>query len=505
MPSRGPLRGALPDGTDYSVELELHRGERVTGISAAIVYELPDGTRPVVGITTFSYNWEASLFGESFAIEAGDWIVRVQPYSEFAARVGVDPIRLLEESVTAREVGGLPVLELAPPLGWGDDDELPLQMEVMYETVSIQRGCGELAVACSQTGAVQVIPLDRLVAPAPEWDGGDVWIGSSAPRPPTNPTYLDPGPLAPRGNHDVLWTGSEMIVWGGSLRDSPAHLVDGAALDPETSTWRVLPSPPLEPTQPTRAVWAGDELVVISPEATVGYDPSTDTWRQVAEGANPPLDRGFVAWTGERVVVWRADVRELDPVSGTWTVLPDTGWGMSRMWENAMVVFDDSILLTRLAPGMCEGREFIYWTGSEWQGLPPAATASLEYADCAGPHQIAAVPGGLLIWEDRLHPTLRYHADDNAWVEAETTPLHGSEGAGGALGIDDRNLVPDYGRGAIYDGGTGDWTPVVLPGDGHDLEMVWTGSEVLMWGATCCYGAGAVEFTIDAWRWTPPG
>lgn len=68
----------------------------------------------------------------------------------------------------------------------------------------------------------------------------------------------------------------------------------------------------------------------------------------------------------------------------------------------------------------------------------------------------------------------------------------------------DRILVPQYPTGAIFDPATSAWTLVDLPGHGHDADMVWTGEEILMWGATCCYGATDPTFRIDAWRWTPP-
>jgi len=46
-----------------------------------------------------------------------------------------------------------------------------------------------------------------------------------------------------RSGHLAVWTGDEMIVWGGYLTAYNRERNDGAgaAYDPETDTWRKLP------------------------------------------------------------------------------------------------------------------------------------------------------------------------------------------------------------------------------------------------------------------------
>ena len=58
-------------------------------------------------------------------------------------------------------------------------DEIPNQMLVFYETFAVLRGCGDLALACSSTGSIQVLPAYRVVSPAPDFpDGVSVSIES---------------------------------------------------------------------------------------------------------------------------------------------------------------------------------------------------------------------------------------------------------------------------------------------------------------------------------------
>src|ERR687892_1566238 len=66
-------------------------------------------------------------------------------------------------------------------------------------------------------------------------------------------TPVPPAPISPRGFHAAVWTGSEMVVWGGS--SAGRLFAHGAAYDPASSTWRGLPPPP--PSGPAGAGGAG--------------------------------------------------------------------------------------------------------------------------------------------------------------------------------------------------------------------------------------------------------
>ena len=71
------------------------------------------------------------------------------------------------------------------------------------------------------------------------------------------------GPLAPRSNHSMVWTGRELLVWGGVANGIGGRfLADGAALDPATGAWTPLPSAPIRGRDRHAAVWTGQELLV---------------------------------------------------------------------------------------------------------------------------------------------------------------------------------------------------------------------------------------------------
>jgi hypothetical protein len=67
-----------------------------------------------------------------------------------------------------------------------------------------------------------------------------------------------------RGGHTVVWTGTEMIVWGGVWPDGAPPLDDGSRYDPVADNWR--PTSTLPPVPQGRfnhtAVWTGSEMIV---------------------------------------------------------------------------------------------------------------------------------------------------------------------------------------------------------------------------------------------------
>ena len=68
----------------------------------------------------------------------------------------------------------------------------------------------------------------------------------------------------PRLGAVVIWTGRELIVWGGSGGSAKAPVLygDGASYDPMTNTWHMLAPSPLSPRSYASAVWTGKELVI---------------------------------------------------------------------------------------------------------------------------------------------------------------------------------------------------------------------------------------------------
>ncbi len=152
------------------------------------------------------------------------------------------------------------------------------------------------------------------------WGGLDYVVGALDDGARYSPTTDSWSPMntagapTPRSSHTAVWTGTEMIVWGG-LKAYESPLGDGAVYDPMTDQWRPIsmigaPSPRYKHS----AVWTGSELVVWGGQTSYTakplgdggrYNPKTDTWTSIAMTDAPtPRAQHTAVWTGTKMVVW---------------------------------------------------------------------------------------------------------------------------------------------------------------------------------------------------------
>ena len=123
-----------------------------------------------------------------------------------------------------------------------------------------------------------------------------------------------------RSYHTAVWTGTRMIVWGGqeSKGSGLTGLTNtGGIYDPLSDTWQ----PTSTSDAPTgrenyRAIWTGTEMVVWGGYDIVNtnlvalntggrYDPLTDNWRATSTSDAPSGRYSFSAvWSGTNVLIW---------------------------------------------------------------------------------------------------------------------------------------------------------------------------------------------------------
>jgi len=120
---------------------------------------------------------------------------------------------------------------------------------------------------------------------------------------------------SPRADHTAVWTGSEMIVWGGAFFDGNYHnLNTGGRYNPSTNSWTATSTTNAPSGRGIHAaVWTGGEMIVWggvddnqNPVNTGGsYDPGTDSWTATST-TNAPTGRFFhtAVWTGSEMIVW---------------------------------------------------------------------------------------------------------------------------------------------------------------------------------------------------------
>jgi N-acetylneuraminic acid mutarotase len=122
----------------------------------------------------------------------------------------------------------------------------------------------------------------------------------------------DGAPTA-RSYHTAVWTGSEMIVWGGYQQD--AAVAAGGIYDPSTDSWRPLDEGLKNSPKPRighSVLWSGKEMIVWGGSDGHGkylgdgfrYDIKKNRWRKISKKGSPD-DRELhtALWTGEAMVI----------------------------------------------------------------------------------------------------------------------------------------------------------------------------------------------------------
>lgn len=219
--------------------------------------------------------------------------------------------------------------------GWSDTS-------VHLGTGSLYDPIADVWTPMSTTGA----PSARSFAAA-VWTGqvAIIWGGCSGPLPdcatphgdgamynPETDRWLpmsEEGAPAARSQASAVWTGAEMILFGGSTGANSGDPVNtGYIFDPADNSWRPIStdSAPTARTDPA-AAWAGDKMLVWGGAmgATTGflYDPVADAWSPMENTAGRPDPRSRFAYgvTGDnRLFVWGG--RLADDSGAVWTPEP---------------------------------------------------------------------------------------------------------------------------------------------------------------------------------------
>jgi len=164
------------------------------------------------------------------------------------------------------------------------------------------------------------------------------------------PTSTASAPDA-RGNHTAIWTGSEMIVWGGFGQGGVLNT--GGRYNSSTDSWTATttlnaPTARFDHT----AVWTGTEMIVwggsdnSAPLNTGGrYNPSADTWTTTST-TNAPSGRysHTAVWTGNEMIVWGGTFNftyfntggRYNPKMNTWAPTTTTDAPDARYWHTAV-------------------------------------------------------------------------------------------------------------------------------------------------------------------------
>ena len=322
----------------------------------------------------------------------------------------------------------------------------------------------------------------------------------------------------------AVWTGSEMIVWGGG-NSNPGGLNTGGRYDPALDAWTATSTtnaPEGRGSQST--VWTGSEIIIwggfdgTNLLNTGGrYNPITDSWISTST-ANVPAARAqhSAVWTGSEMIIWGGVGCGLNcnlntggrynPGTDTWIATstmnaPEARWEHTAEWTGSEIIVwggsNDTIYLStggrynpaidswlptglvNVAPGRVHNTAV--WSGSEmtvWGGVDST------FNDCN--------TGG------------RYNPSDDSWMatsisnapsprDSHTAVWTGAEMIvwGGEFGPPGMSLD----TGARYEPSADNWRPTNtanVPLARHYHSAVWTGAEMIVWGGAHWVGGNYV-------------
>jgi len=262
-----------------------------------------------------------------------------------------------------------------------------------------------------------------------------------------------------------VWTGAEMIVWGGDDR-FVTQTDTGARYNPAIDNWQ----PTSQAGAPTfrhlhTAVWTGSEMIVwggyaAGPSNTGGrYDPGTNSWTATSMTNAPPgRDLHTAVWTGSEMIVWGGYTGinvplitggRYNPSTNSWIATSTTNAPPARYYHTAV----------------WSGSEMIVWGGYvRIAGRPPETQTGGKYN-----------PGtDSWIATSRINAPFRRGAHTAVWTGSEMIVWGGSFSTGGR-----------------YQPAADSWraTNTTNAPTGWNLHAaVWTGSEMIVWG-----GSGALN------------
>ena len=241
----------------------------------------------------------------------------------------------------------------------------------------------------------------------PVWSGNELFLPgvekAGAAYDPREGTWRHLPPPPVRVRHEVVaWTGMELVVWGPVPGTEPGRsgpTMEGAAYDPASDTWRMLPRSPLSGRTEIGWTWTGTEVVVwggseqrdrwtfVQLADGAAYNPATNRWRKLAPSPLSARSSRLV-WTGREVLVLggMVDAPEMgfdslddsaayDPATDSWRKIATPG-------TEAVVLFIDPVWTGRgvIARGYAPGDYALRWVAYDpaaevWRALPPSPPA----------------------------------------------------------------------------------------------------------------------------------
>ncbi len=363
------------------------------------------------------------------------------------------------------------------------------------------------------------------VGPEPEYVCTDGWLNTS----------LDDIP-DPRYGHTAVWTGTEMIVWGGGSNS-------GGRYNPVTDSWtptsRQLGVP--APRSLHTAVWTGDRMIIwggwdgtTAFKTGAQYNPSSDTWSSISYNSPCPSARKnhTAVWSGTEMIIWAGvngsdtllnDGARYNPTTNTWTTLstiapcPD-----AREYATAVFINGEMIVWGGDGTG-----DVPLNTGGRYSPATDTWTATSTTGDCPAARRFhTAIEGGsgtMLVWGGEgslgsiLNTGAKYVPTTDTWTAITTTGCPAARRYHSAVWTGELMIIwggedgtSSMQTGGKYDPALDSWTTTATggycPTARYQHTAIWTGTEMVVWGGYWPTNTGGkYDPDLDTWTATNIG
>lgn len=328
-----------------------------------------------------------------------------------------------------------------------------------------------------------------------------------------------------RGYHTAVWTGEELLIWGGW--DGIAYLDTGNRYNPASDSWQVISTTnsPSERRHHT-AVWTGEEMIVwgganlVNLRSGKRYDPDLDQWQTMTEDDSPIWRWAHSAvWTGEAMIVWGgASGNSRYNTGGVYSPATDT-WQATSLDNAPVGRIRHSAIWT--------GTEMVVWAGHDpenfrdggrynpvsnnWSSLVTSNAPSARHG-----HSTVWTGSQMIVWgglaEGYVSTGSRFDPVTNIWQPTDATDsararsYHSTVWTGMDMivwGGQHSEYLNDGGR---YRPATDSWSPlstVNAPSPRSEHTAVWTGTEMMVWGGKSNSPPIGFTYYADGARYRP--
>ncbi|MEP7049326.1 MAG: hypothetical protein ABJB12_03195 [Pseudomonadota bacterium] len=279
------------------------------------------------------------------------------------------------------------------------------------------------------------------------------------------PVLKSAGMPTPRTFATCVWTGSVVIVFGGTdNKMTQAALSSGAIYDPRDMSWTPLPNAPSARSQPvgywdgTRALFWGGTNGLQSAAIAGAERFNLTSWASASGGGDPgavvfpayAFDGSVLYLQGGLIGNTRQDrVSSYTGSADKWATLSKSltaRWGAFGVWDGSRFLVwggSDSAMLHK---------DGAYMTGSTWTTM-----------------NTTGAPSARMLWARRSGWAFQVKPGVSAFL-------------GGQISAQNAALLSA--DGASYDAGTNQWQALAGWPSGEDHEYgvgVWTGQEFVLW------------------------